>query len=130
MPGGGAGGIPGGTGAATMPGPMGGSGAAAMTGVKVGVEALQNALPKLPMGSKLHTAILKAITDIAKEMDQGMGNDPAAIIQQLTSMARNAQTDPRRAALMSMSSPGGAGGGAPPPPMGGGAPPPMMGGGA
>ena len=106
---------------------MGGSTAQAMTGVKVGMEALQKALPALPMGSKLHTAILKAISEIAKEMDQGMGGDPASQIQQLVALARNAQTGPQRNAMMSMFPAGGspAGGGAPPPAPGG-APAPAM----
>ena len=119
---------PGGAGAAMAPSPMGGSTAAAMTGVKVGVEALQKALPSLPMGSKLHGAILKAISDISKEMESGMGGGPGAEIQQLIAMARNAQTNPQRSAMMSMFPSGGGpgGGGAPPPPgpPGGGAPPP------
>ena len=119
---------PGGAGAAMAPSPMGGSTAAAMTGVKVGVEALQKALPSLPMGSKLHSTILKALQDIPKEMETGMGGGPGAEVQQLIAMARNAQTQPQRAAMMSMFPSGGGpgGGGAPPPPAppGGGAPPP------
>src|SRR5882724_245192 len=74
-------GAPGGTGGAMSPSPMGGSSAQGMTGVKTGVEALQKALPMLPMGSELHTAILKAITDISKHMDQNMGGGPQAVIQ-------------------------------------------------
>jgi len=119
-------GAPGGTGGAMSPSPMGGSSAQGMTGVKTGVEALQKALPMLPMGSELHTAILKAITDISKHMDQNMGGGPQAVIQQLAQMARDQQQNPQRQAMMSMMSgggsaappaPGGGGGGAPPSPM-------------
>ncbi len=139
MPGGGMGGPPptaggmdgppGGTSAASVPQPMGGSTAHAMTGLKIALEALQKSLPAIPMGSKLHSAVMKAIQDVTKEMDGGLGGDPASQIQQLMAMARNAQSDPRRAAMMSsLPAPGGAGGGASPPPAPGGPPggPPGM----
>lgn len=116
-------GPPGGVGGVMAPSPMGGSTASAMTGVKVGVEALQKALPALPMGSELHTAILKAIESISKHIDQGMGGGAGSQIQQLIAMARDAQTQPQRSAMMSMFPPPGGGGPGGPPPGGGGPPP-------
>jgi hypothetical protein len=84
-----------------------------------GLESLQKALPQIPMGSKLHASILKAIADIGKHLEEeGGAKDPSAMIQQLVELARNAKTNPNAAAAMP---PGGAPGGAPPPPA-----PPMM----
>jgi hypothetical protein len=96
-----------------------------MAGLKVGLEALQKALPQLPMGSEIHTSVLKAIADISKHMEkggQGQG-DSSAVIQQLVEAARMAKTQPNMAAMM----PPPAGGAMPPPPPpGAGAPPPPM----
>lgn len=90
---------PAGTGAATAPGPQAGAAAQGVTGVKLGLEMLQKALPGIPMGSPLHQKVMKAITDIGKEMGDG-ANDPAAQMQMLVQMARKAETDPARAAMM------------------------------
>jgi hypothetical protein len=102
----------GGAGPATMPGPMAGSAQQGLAALKVGVEALQKALPQLPMGSALHQSVLKAIGDIGKHMEKegAAGGDQMAAIQQLMELARNAKTQPNMAGMM----PGGAG--APPPP--------------
>ena len=86
-----------------------------MTSVKLGLEALQKALPALPMGSPLHSSVLKAVADIAKNMNEGGGGGDADKIQQLIAMARSAHAQPSPLAGMM---PGGA------PPGGGGAPPP------
>lgn len=122
-PGGGApppGGPPGGTGAATAPGPMPGAAQQGITAVKVGLEALQKALPALPMGSPLHTSVLKAVADIAKNIEAGGGGE-ADKIQQLMAMARSAHAQPNPlAAMMPGGAPPGAGGGASPPALGGG----------
>lgn len=90
---------PGGTGPATSPMPMAGSGAQAVTGVKLALEAMQKALPGIQMGSKLHLAVMKAITDISKELDAHEG-DQSAIVQQLAQLARSAQQQPQAAAMM------------------------------
>jgi hypothetical protein len=88
--------------------------------LKLSLTGLQEALPALPMGSPLHTAVLKALTDIGKAMEKegGSQGDPGAAIQQIIEMARNA----KQAAGGAPPMPPGAGG-APPPPPGGGAPP-------
>lgn len=101
-----------------MPGQMHGSMQQGMSGVKVGLEALQKALPHIPMGSKLHQVILKAVAEIGKHMEQegGGGQDPAAMIQQLMELARSAKTQPGMAGMMPGAGAGGAPGGAPPPP--------------
>lgn len=101
---------------------MPGASAQASAVLHVGVEALQKALPLLPMGSELHNAVLKAVSDIAKRMEGAQDN--AAMIQQLVSMAREAQAQPQQAAQMRGMMPGGAPNAPPmmPPPAPGGAP--------
>jgi len=102
----------GGAGPATMTGPMAGSAQQGLSALKVGLEALQKALPQLPMGSSLHQSVLKAISDIGKNMEKegASGGDQMGAIQQLMELARAAKTQPSMAGMM----PGGAG--APPPP--------------
>jgi len=93
--------------------------------LKLGLKALQEALPSLPMGSSIHTAVLKALTDIGKavEKEGGGKGDPGAMIQQLVEMARNAKQSGAPAPQMP-----GAGGAPPPPGMGAGPLMPPMGG--
>jgi hypothetical protein len=93
-----------------------------MAALTSALELLQKSLPQLPMGSKLHTAVLKAVSDIGKNMAEegGGAKDQSAIIQQLVDMARQAKVNPASPAALP-----GAGGGPPPmmePPGGG---PPM-----
>lgn len=100
-----------------MAGGMPGAGAQGLTSVKTGLEALQKALTGLPMGSPLHAAVLKAVSDISKHLDEAgpqAGGNPQAVIQQLIQMARGANQQPQAAAMDKM----GMGGGAPPPQMG------------
>lgn len=61
-----------------------------MTLVKTGLEALQAALPSIPLGSPLHAALLKAVTDLSKNMAQGP-EDQGDKMQQLAQMARHTQ---------------------------------------
>lgn len=105
----------GGTGPAMSPSPMAGHGAQSVQGVKLALEMLQKAMVGLDMGSELHTAVLKSITDISKHLDSGSA-DKSGMIQQLVALARGAQTQPQpqAAAMQQMFPP--AGGGAPPPP--------------
>ena len=112
-------------GPASAPGPMKGAVAGGAEKLKLGLKALQEALPSLPMGSPIHTAVLKALTDIGKavEKEGGGKGDPGAMIQQLVEMARNAKQSGAPAPQMP-----GAGGAPPPPGMGAGPPMPPMGG--
>ena len=112
-------------GPASAPGPMKGAVAGGAEKLKLGLKALQEALPSLPMGSSIHTAVLKALTDIGKavEKEGGGKGDPGAMIQQLVEMARNAKQSGAPAPQMP-----GAGGAPPPPGMGAGPPMPPMGG--
>ena len=103
---------------------MAGSAVQGMAKVKLGLEALQAALPMIPMGSELHTDLMKAVSSITKHLgDKGGEGGGGAQIQQLLEMLRNAkmQGAPPQAGMMP---PGG--GGAPPPPGGGAPPPPAM----
>ncbi len=112
-------------GPASAPGPMKGAVAGGAEKLKLGLKALQEALPSLPMGSSIHTAVLKALIDIGKavEKEGGAKGDPGAMIQQLVEMARNAKQAGAPAPQMP-----GAGGAPPPPGMGAGPPMPPMGG--
>lgn len=93
MPQPGGAGAAGGTGSASAPSGMPGAEAQAMTGIKLALEALQKSMVGLRMGSDLHTAVLKAITDISKQMGKGDGpGDQSSMIQQLAQMARAQQT--------------------------------------
>ena len=95
-----------------MPGAMPGGSQQGLASLKVGLEALQKALPQLPMGSKLHQSVLKAVADIGKNIEhEGGGGDQAGAIQQLMEAMRSAKTNPNLAQMMP------AAGGAPPPPM-------------
>lgn len=91
----------GGTGAVTAPRPMMGAGQQGLTLVRTGIEALQKALQGLPMGSELHTAVLKAITDLTRRMGEGQ-QDHAAQIQALTGMARDTTQNPQAALMQRM----------------------------
>lgn len=101
----------GGTGPATSHGPLAGAASQGMAKVKLGLEALQAALPMLPMGGELHADVMKAVSSIAKHLAHGGEQGGGATIQQLLDMIRSAKTQ-----------------GAPPPgaPAPGGAAPPMM----
>jgi hypothetical protein len=100
--------VGGGTGPAATHGPMAGNAAQGMAKVKVGLEALQAALPMIPMGSELHADLMKAVSSISKHLSQGADQGGGAQIQQLLDLIRTAKTQ-----------------GGPPvaPPGGGGAPP-------
>lgn len=115
---------PGGTGPAASPQPMMGQAHEGLAGVRMAVTALQKALPTLPMGSPIHTAVLKAVTDLTKVVGQGE-DDKASTMQNLVGMARNMQANPSQG-LMQKLFPGGPGAqqGAQPPPQGGAPPPP------
>lgn len=106
---------PGGTGAASAPGPQAGSAQQGMQSVKTALEMLQAALPRLPLGSDVHSAVLKSVTELAKHMPQGP-EDQSGTIQQLAQIARQAQQGGGpQGALAKMMPPGG---GQPPPPAG------------
>lgn len=96
----------GGTGAATAMSPMMGAGAQALSQLRLGVEALQKSLVGLPMGSELHTAVLKAVTDISKRMESG-GGDNAGQMQALVQRARELQQQPQAAAMQQLMQQGG-----------------------
>lgn len=108
----------GGTGAATAPKPMMGAAAQAMALVRAGLEALQKSLGGLPMGSEIHTAVLKAVIDVSRRLEKGSDGDNAASTQALAQMARENQAQPQQAAAMARMMPGGPGGPPPPPPPG------------
>jgi hypothetical protein len=86
--------------------------------IKIAVEQLQKALPTVPMGTELHTAVMDAIKKISTHMTQ-MQDSPQMKMQQLMQMIQRAKQQQPNQALAGL-----AGGGAPPGgPPGGGMPP-------
>jgi len=115
---------PTGTGPIAAPGGMPGNAMAGMEKVKLGVKALIDALPMLPLGSEMQQAIMKAVQEIGKHVPEaGGGGDPQAMIQMLALMGREAKAQPGQMNALNMM-----GGGAPPPGGGGAPSPPMPGG--
>ncbi len=100
------------------PGGMAGAQQQSLAKVKLAMEALQDSLAGLPMGSDLHAEVLKTLTGLTKKMQSEappQGQDQNAIIQQLVAMQRQGGASPQAGAMQAMFP----GGGAPP----GGAPP-------
>jgi hypothetical protein len=91
--------------------------------IKVALQALQDALPSIPMGSPLHTDVLSVAKTLSKHVDQE-GQQGGPPVQSLLQMMQQMKQNAPNAALARM------GGGAPPSPAmpappaaGGGAPP-------
>jgi hypothetical protein len=97
-----------------------GNASMALQKVQGALKMLEEALPGVPMGTEMHTNLLKVVSDLAKGL-QKVQADPSLQIQQLLQQAKQASQGSPMAALNKMYPPGapGAGGGAPPP-----APPP------
>jgi hypothetical protein len=109
---------------------MAGNQMAGMEKLKLGLKALLEALPMLPLGSELQNEVMKAAQGIGKHLPEaGGGGDPQALVQMLAMMGRQAKAEPGQAAALQNLM----GGGAPSPggpPMGGagaGAVPPLGG---
>ena len=85
--------------------------AAAMQMVKTGIEALQKALPMIPMGSPLHQKILSTVKDLSKETTEG-GDNQALQMQSLIQMLRQKSQEQPMSALGKLMP--GAGGAQPP----------------
>ena len=115
-------------GPATLPQGNPGNAAKAMNDVRNAVRMLEEALPKIPMGSPFHEAVMKAAQGLLKHLQPGDGNNGLELQSLLQAAKQQSQGAPM-AALMRMGQPGGGGGMPPamPPPGGapGGAPPPM-----
>jgi hypothetical protein len=107
---------PGGTGAVTAPRPQMGNQAQSLTLVHTALDALQRALVGIPMGSDLHTAILRCIQELSKKTNME-GGDKASQMQALAQMGRGLQQNPQQAALQRLQPPPGQPGPATPPAM-------------
>lgn len=84
-----------------------GSSTQSMGDIKTALDALQKALPSVPMGTELHKAIMDAISKIGKHMSEAQ-NSPQMKIQNLLQMVQEARARAPNAALAGMA------GGAPP----------------
>ena len=112
-------GPPGPVGAATVPQPMHGHAAGSMVDIRNAVQALQKALPGIPLGTELHAAVLKAVTDITKRLDPSDRETNKGVdIQGLLQQAKQQQQGSPLASMLKAAEPGGGGGAAPalPPP--------------
>jgi hypothetical protein len=93
--------------------------------IRVALEALQKALPSVPMGTEMHHAVLDAIKKIGTHMTE-MQESPQMKMQamlQLMQRAKQAQPNQALAGLAPPGGPPGAGGAPPGGPPGGAAPP-------
>ena len=102
-------------GGATAPHGNPGLATGSMGDVKIALEALQKALPSIPMGTELHKAVLDAVAKIGKHMSEA-GDSPQMKMQALMQMIQKMKAGQPNQALGAM-----AGGGGQPP-----APPAMM----
>lgn len=80
--------------------------------VRLALEALEKSLLGIPMGTELHTVVLKTVSELNRHLSKGSG-DQADKTQALMSMAREQQQNPQAQALQRMQQ----GGGQPQPPM-------------
>lgn len=64
----------------------------------IALNALQDALPSLPMGSPLHSKVLKVTQELTKEL-QSSKEDPQLQIQSLVQMIRQAAQNAPMAGL-------------------------------
>jgi hypothetical protein len=93
----------------TAPQGNAGNAMAGLGKIKVALQALQDALPSIPMGSPLHTDVLSVAKTLSKHVDQE-GQQGGAPVQSLLAMIQQAKQSAPMAALGRM------GGGAPPSP--------------
>lgn len=113
---------PPGAGPAVAPHGNPGNVASSLSKLKMAVDALQEALPGIPMGTQLHKNVMSAISNIGKHMSE-MQESPQMKAQQLLSMLGQIRAQQPNQALAAMG--GGAPGGQPmTPSLGGGMPTP------
>lgn len=82
-----------------------------LSDLKIALEALQKALPSVPMGTELHKSVLDAVSKIGKHMTD-LQDSPQMKMQTLLQMIQQARAKQPNAALAGM-----AGGTPPHPPM-------------
>jgi hypothetical protein len=80
--------------------------AAALNDIRNAVRMLEKALPQIPMGTPVHTGVLKATTDLLKHLPSDEGNQGLEL-QSLLQMARHASQSAPLAALGRMGAPPG-----------------------
>lgn len=87
--------------------------------IRVALEALQKALPSVPMGTELHNAVIDAVKKIGAHMTE-MQDSPQMKMQNLMQMIQRAKAAGPNQALAGLAgggAPGGAASGGPPPPV-------------
>ena len=102
-------GAPPGAGPATVPHGNPGQTSQGIAQIRMALEALQKALPSVPMGTELHKAVMEAITKIGQHLTEA-AQDPQMQMQQLMHMMQQAKAAQPNQALAGI-----AGGGQQPP---------------
>lgn len=86
------------TGPATVPQGNPGNMASAMSEVSNAIRMLERALPSIPMGTPIHTEILKALTQLGKHIPAAGEGQPGLELNSLLNTARSqAQASPSAA---------------------------------
>jgi hypothetical protein len=86
----------------TTPGANQGLQAAATLDIQNGLKMLQRALPNVPMGTPLHTDILKAVGSIAKHMGEAGGEGGLHASGMMQMLKQQAAQAPQLAAMRAM----------------------------
>jgi hypothetical protein len=117
-------GAPPGAGPGVPPAGTPGNTTASLGDIRIAVEALQKALPAIPMGTELHQAVAEAIKKISSHLGDMQDSGQMRMQNLMAMLQRARQAQPNQALAALGPKPGG---GAPPvltPPGGGGAAPP------
>lgn len=88
----------------SSPQPQAGNAAAGHQKLMIALSALQDALPSLPMGSKLHTTALKVTEQLTRELQEAK-EDPQLQIQALVGMIRQLAQNPQNQMLSRLAAP-------------------------
>jgi hypothetical protein len=65
--------------------------------VKIAIQALQDALPSIPMGSALHTEVLSSAKNLAKHLDTEEQNSGPSVQSLMQMMQQAKQSAPMQA---------------------------------
>lgn len=88
----------------SSPQPQAGNAAAGHQKLMIAMQALQDALPSLPMGSELHSKVLKVTQELTKEL-QSTREDPQLQIQSLVGMIKQLAQQAPNPALQRLQGP-------------------------
>lgn len=84
-----------------------------LSDLKIALDAMQRALPSIPMGTELHQSIISSISKIGKHMTE-MQDSPQMKMQNLLQMIAKLKAAAPNQALAGLAAPAGLGGAHPP----------------